>query len=158
MKRRTPRGVWALRSVTLVIALAVVLVIGTLAYSAYEDYSAIRPELAGGSNQVVGRGVTSGNTYTVSIDIPIPNRGLYTLNVTVACVAADPNVVCAPAKAVVPAGQTGNLSFRMTVLNMQEYTSSGDRRINGTIDISLEPFATVAIGVDLSGYVKGGGA
>ena len=157
MKRRTPGGIWALRGVTVAIAVAVVLVVGSVAYSAYEDYSAVRSELTGGPNQAVGKAVQNGNTASVLFDVPIANGGLYTLDVTVSCDGGNPNVVCASGHVSVPPGQRLDLRFNMTVLNIQQY-AAGDRRINGTVAISLEPFASLSLGVVLGGLISLGGS
>ena len=157
MQRKTPKGIWALRGVTIAIALIVVVVIGTVAYSAYQDYTAVRSELTGGSNQAQGRGVLNGNTYTVSINITVPNSGLYTLDVSISCDTVNPNISCSPAHVSVPGGQEQVLRFKMTVFDVKGYLASGDRTINGTVAIGLEPFANLNIGVDLSGYVQTGG-
>ena len=157
MQRKTPRGVWALRGVTVAISLIVVIVVGTVAYSAYEDYSAVRSELTGGSNQARGMGVLNGNTYTVSINITVPNNGLYTLDVTISCDTANPDISCSPAEVSVPGGLVQVLRFKMTVSDVKGYLALSDRTINGTVAIALEPFANLNIGVDLSGYVQTGG-
>jgi hypothetical protein len=153
-KRKTPRGVWALRGVTIAIALVVILAVGTVVYSAYEDYSAVRPELSGGSSQPVGGITQNGNTATVSLTFTIPNAGLYTLNVTLTCDNSNPNVVCQAGHVSVPPGGQQVLRFNMTITNVQQYIDSGDRRINGTLAMALEPFVSISIGTDLSGLVN----
>ena len=117
MKRKTPTGIWALRVVTIAIALIVIVIIGTVAYSAYEDYTVVRSELAGGSNQATAVVSPQGASETVSLNITLSNRGFYTLNVTVTCTYPSSNVVCQPASVSVPPGQDGVLRFRMTVVD-----------------------------------------
>ena len=158
MKWKTPGGIWALRGVTATIAVIVILVMGTVFYSAYEDYTGVRPYLGGGALQSPGRITILGSSEIVSINVTVPNRGLYTLNVTVTCKAPSSSVVCDPSNLSVPAGQQGVLRFKMTVLNTQEFASSSDSTINGTVTISLEPFATLSIGVNLGGFINAGGA
>ncbi len=158
VKRKTPRGVWALRGVTIVVAVIVILVVGTVAYSAYEEYTVIKDELAGGSSQAAARAVLNGNTETVSINITVPNRGLYTLNVTLTCSYPTPNVVCTPAHVSVPAGGQDVLRFVMKVVDIQQYASSQDHSIIGTIAIQMLPFASVSVATDFSGFVNTGGA
>jgi len=157
MKRTTPGGIWALRAVTATITIIVLVVVGTIAYSTYQDYSVIRSELPGTPNQPTGRIIQQGNTATVYINITIPNRGLYTLNVTVTCDRSNPNVVCAKAQVSVPAGGEQVLRVKMTVLNLQQYLASSNRRINGTVTAALEPFVSMTVVTDLSGLVKIGG-
>ena len=157
MKRRTPRGIWALRVVTIAIAIIVVLVIGSVAYSAYEDYTAIRSELAGGSSQAVGRAVLKGSSETISINITVPNRGLYALNVSMSCDYPTSNVVCSDAGVVVPAGSQGVLRFEMTVADVAQFEGSPNHSVNGTVAIQMPPFASVSVVTDFGGFVKQGG-
>jgi len=158
VKRKTPMGIWALRGVTVAVALIVLLVIGTVAYSAYEDYSAVRAELAGGSRQAVGAAVLRGSMETVSINITVPNDGLYPLNVTLTCNYPTPNVVCQRTSVNVSPGGEGVLRFRMTVSDVSLFENSGNRVINGTVAISMVPFVGLTVGTDFGGFVKTGGS
>ena len=158
MKRKTPRGIWALRAVTVAFALIVLIVIGTVGYSAYEDYTAVRAELSGGSQQAVGSAVIEGQSEVVSLNITVPNRGIYTLNVTVVCGPQTEAVTCQPSQVVVPPGGEGILRFRMTVEDLSAFEGAADRRINGTVIISMEPFASVSIGTNFGGFVSSGGS
>ena len=151
-------GIWALRGVTVAIALVVLLVVGTVAYSAYEDYSAVKAELAGGSQQAVGAAVLEGSAESVSINITVPNNGLYLLNVTLSCDYPTPNVVCQRTSVDVAPGGEGVLRFRMTVSNLSQFESSDNQVINGTVAISMTPFVGLTVGTNFGGFVKSGGA
>lgn len=157
MKRRTPGGIWALRAVTVAVVLVVIIVVASVGYSAYEDYTAVRAELSGGSQQAVGRAVLQGQTETVSINITVPNSGLYTLNVTMTCSYPSSNIVCQRATVNVPPGQQGVLHFRLVVANLAQFTGLSDHRINGTVDISMPPFVSLSVVTDFSGFVSTGG-
>jgi len=150
-------GIWALRGVTVAIALVVLLVIGTVAYSAYEDYTAVRSEFAGGSQQAVGEAVLNGPAETVSINITVPNNGLYPLNVTLSCDYPTSNVVCQGTSVDVAPGGQGVLRFRMTVSDLSEFEGSGNQVINGTVAISMAPFVSLTVGTNFGGFVKPGG-
>ncbi len=158
MKLKTPRGIWALRLVTIVVLVVVLIVVGTLAYSAYEDVSAVRSELAGGSQQAVGRAVMQGPSEIVTLNITVPNRGLYALNITVTCDYPTSNVVCERTNVVVPAGQEGVLHFKLTVANLAQFVSSSDHRINGTVTAEMQPFAKISVVTDFGGFINTGGA
>lgn len=158
MRRRTPRGIWALRAVTITTAIIVILLVGTVTFSAYQDFSTIRSELSSGPNQVKGSVVTNGNMAVASLNITVPNSGLYTLDVTLTCDNSNPNVVCNAAHVSVPAGQQGVLRFKMTILNIQQYQSSSNHRVNGTVSAALRPFASITVVTDLSGLVNLKGA
>ncbi len=156
VKPKTPRGIWSLRGVTIAIALVVILVVGTVIYSAYEDYTALRAELSGGSRPVTGTAVPQGSGEIISINITVANAGLFTLNVTMGCTYPNSVVVCQTSGVSVPAGQTDVLQFTMFVSNLPVYESFGDHRINGTVDISMSPFVSLDIGTDFSGFVDAG--
>jgi len=151
-------GIWALRGVTVAVALVVLLVIGTVAYSAYEDYNAVKAELVGGSKQAVGAAVLRGSMEMVSINITVPNDGLYPLNVTLTCNYPTSNVVCQRTSVDVSPGGEGVLRFLMTVSNVSQFENSGNRMINGTVAISMTPFVGLTVGTDFGGFVKTGGA
>jgi len=157
LKRKTPGGIWALRIVTIAIALIVVIVIGTVAYSAYEDYTVVRSELAGGSNQATALISPQGSGETVSLNINFSNKGFYTLDVSVSCAYPSSNVVCQPAEVSVAPGQQGELRFKMTVVDLSLYQGSSDKAINGTVSVSLQPLVTLKVGTDFSSAVSGGG-
>lgn len=141
---------------TLAVTLIVLIVIGTVIYSAYEDYTAVRPYLSG-SQGPVGTAQVVGDSEVITLNITLPNRGFYTLNVSVSCSSPNSNIVCQNASLAVPAGQQGVLRFKMTVVNLQQYTSSGSQRINGTVAISLEPFVSLSVGVNFGGLIGTGG-
>ncbi len=158
MKRKTPGGIWALRAVTATIAIVVLIVIGTIAYSAYEDYNAIRSELAGGAHPAVAKAVTQGSSEIVSINVTFANRGLYPLNVSLSCTYPTSDVVCQTSSVAVPAGQTGTLHFKMTVVDAAQFLNSSNHTINGTVAIEMQPFVKLTVETDFGGFVSSGGA
>ncbi|MDA4119909.1 MAG: hypothetical protein OK436_04920, partial [Thaumarchaeota archaeon] len=125
-------------------------------YSAYQDWNAVKSELSGPSPQATGKAVLQGSSEIVSINITVPNKGLYALNVTVSC-TPQTNIVCSTAGVTVPAGAQGILRFRMTVVDIAQYAGSNNHRIDGTVAIQMVPFASLGIGVDLGGFVHQGG-
>jgi hypothetical protein len=157
MKQKTPTGLKVIAGISIAISLIVVLVLGTVAYSAYEDYNAVKTELTGPSPQATGKAVMQGSSEVVSINITVPNRGLYTLNVSVTC-TPQANVVCSPTEVSVPAGNQGILRFRMTVVDLAKFVSSNNHRINGTLAIKMVPLASLDVGVDLGSFVQNGGS
>lgn len=157
MKPKTPAGIWALRGVTITIAVVVLLVVGTIGYSVYKDYTAITPYLGGGSQATTGAVTQQGSSEIVSFNFTIPNRGLYALSVSVTCAPLDSNVVCEPSQVTVPPGADGVLRFRMTIVDAQQFAASSNHTIPGTVSIALEPFANVTVGTDFGGLFKTGG-
>ena len=160
MKRRTPRGVWALRGVTAAIALVVIIVVATVAYSAYEDVDAFRSGAASGSKLITGSAAYDQSTgaETVSFNVTIPNQGMYPLDVTISCSSSNPAVHCQPATADVQPGQQQVLHFDMTVANVQQFLASSDHQVNGTVDMTLVPFASLSVGVNFTSFIQLPGA
>jgi hypothetical protein len=156
LKRKTPRGVWALRGVTAAITLIVLVVVATVGYSAYEDYSGIRSGAASGSSLIAGSAVYDEATggEIISFNVTVPNRGLYSVNVTIDCSSSNSAVACQRASALVPPGQSQLLRFVMTVSDVKQFLSSPDRQINGTVDLGLEPFASLSVGVNFTSFVQ----
>jgi hypothetical protein len=156
LKRRTPRGIWALRGVTVAIALVVLIVVATVAYSVYEDYSAVRSEISSGGHIATASAVynQSADSEVISFNIEVPNGGLYSLNVTVACSSASSDVVCHSAQVDVPPGQEQTMYFSLTVNNLAQYLSSSDRTINGTVVMTLEPFASLSVASNFTSLVQ----
>lgn len=138
------------------ITLIVVFVVGSVAYSAYQDYTTFRSELSGTTGKIIH---PQGSSEIISLNMTVPNNGFYPLNVTVTCDTQNPNIVCQPAQVYVPPGQQQVLHFRMTVVNVAQFFASSNHRVNGTVSIRLEPLASISIGVDLGGFVRdlGGG-
>ena len=156
VKKKTPRGMKVIRGVSVAITLTLILVLGTVLFSAYQDWNAVKSELSGPSPEATGRAVMQGPSEIVSINITVPNRGLYTLNVTVSC-TPQTNIVCSRSGVSVPAGEQGTLRFKMTVVDLAQFVSSSSHRIDGAVAIQMVPFASVGIGVDLGGFVRQAG-
>ena len=156
MKRRTPPGVWALRLVTAAIALVVLFAVAGVAYSAYEDYSAVKPYISNPQHPA-GTATIQGSTGTITFNVTIPNRGLFDLNVTVACDSPPAGVACQRASVSVPPGQEGRLVFTLTIADVQQFAAQPDHVINGTVSLGLVPFATLTATVDFGGIIQPGG-
>lgn len=156
MKRRTPGGIWALRGVTATITIIVIIVVASVAYSAYEDYSGFRAGTASGGNLISGSASYNQGTgaETISFNVTVPNRGLYPLNVTISCASLNPDVHCPAASADVSPGGEQVLHFQMTVDNVQQFLASSDHQVNGTVDMTLVPFASLSVGVNFTSFVQ----
>jgi uncharacterized repeat protein (TIGR01451 family) len=156
LKRRTPKGIWALRAVTASVAIIVLVVVGALAYSAYEDYSAVRPYISNPQHPA-GTASTQGTTGVITFNVTIPNRGVFALNVTVSCDSPPVGVTCQRASVNVAPGQQQVLLFTMTIANVQQFAAQSNHTINGTISMELAPFATLTATVNFGGIIQSGG-
>lgn len=156
-KHKKPGGIRALQAISITLTLVVLLVIGTIGYSGYMDYRGVASELGSGNSSLVSGKITNqGSGGVLTLNITIPNQGVYALEVSVSCDAKSLNVTCDQASVNVPAGQQGVLRFRMTIGNIAAYEASANKRINGTVAIQLEPFASVSVGVDLGSLIRQG--
>ena len=145
-----------LRIVSIALTIMVVLVIGSIGYSAYMDYQGVADELHTAPNSLAsGTVTTEGQSGVVSINITIPNKGMYTLDVSVSCSSSDPNVVCQQASVSIPPGQSDTLRFRMTLVNYTEFLQS-DMNVRGNVTIQLEPMASLSVGVNLGSLIRQG--
>ncbi len=159
MKPRTPTGSKVLRTVSITISLISFLVLGTVVYSAYTDYKAVQTEFGGTSGQRPTLKITMrGVAEVFSLNVTVPNKGVYALTVSLSCDIPSPNIICAPATVTVPAGQEKVLRFQMTINDYSQYLASGNKRINGTVGIEMLPFVTLSIGTDLGSLASQGSA
>jgi hypothetical protein len=141
--------------VTAAVATVVIVVVASVAYSGFEDFQGVRSELASGSHVPVSASYDQATgTETVSLNITVPNRGLYPLNVTVTCSSASSDVSCQRAQAFVPAGGQQVLHFSLSVRDVPQFLSSQDHSISGTVFIGLVPFATLSVGVNFTSFVQ----
>ena len=116
------------------------------------------PEFTPGSSQIQATKTPYGSSgATILLVFKLPNCVIYTLNVTLTCDSSNPNVVCQTGHVSVPPGGEQVMHFQMTIANLQQY-AAGDRRINGTVALALEPFVSITIGTDLSQLVNIQGA
>lgn len=158
-KRKKPGGIVALQAISIALTVVVILVVASIGYTGYVDYRGVANELSSGNTSLVAGRITSqGQAGVLSLNITIPNSGLYTLDVSVTCDPHDANVTCTKANVSVPAGGQDVLRFRMTINNLAQYEAAANKKINGTVAIQLEPFASVSIGVDLGSLIRQGTA
>lgn len=138
------------------ITVVVLLVIATIAYSAYQDYTAVRSELGGGGSGITAAGAFSQTTgsESISFSVTVPNRGMYAIDVSVSCTSASPDVICQTASLEVLPGQTQKLNFTMTVNNVVQFVNSGGSPINGTVTLGLKPFASISVRANFTSLVQ----
>jgi len=161
LNREPSTAARALRAVSLVITLVTVVTVSTMTYSAYADVSGFLSTLSSGSGAGSGSHfVFTGNTATVGLNFSVQNSGLYPLSIALAC-SPDPNVpaTCGAVSVSIPAGSTQVVVFRLTVSDLtklKSLVSAGTKlHLNGTADISLEPFATLSVNFDLGSTLSG---
>lgn len=93
------------------------LVVASVVYSAYVVYRGVTGELGGmGTQHATVMTLMQGGSEIVALNVTVPNKGLYTLQVSVSCPqGTSSNIVCDPGSVTVPAGQQRVLHFQMTI-------------------------------------------
>lgn len=160
MKREPSTVAPSLRAVSLAVTLVSIVAFSTMAYSAYADYSGVLGVLgqSSGSPAIATRTVVQGTSATVYLNVTIPNDGLYPLGVGLSCISpgGSNQVSCSSASVTVPPGGQETLRFAMTVQNVNASSSSGIQA-KGNLSLSLVPFASLNIVVDLGSLAAQGG-
>ena len=140
------------RAVFVAIVLVSLVTFLTIAYSVYADYNGALAIV--GQNlaiaNVSAEATAEGTATTVHLTLTIPNRGFYDLRVGLSCLSnTSSEVTCTGASVTVPPGGEQTLQLVFTVLNQsqQGFVPAG---VKGNLSLSLIPFASLNIVVDLS--------
>ena len=154
MKVKTPRGLKVLRTVSIIITLVLFAVLGTVIYSAYSEYNIAMNEFKG------GQGITSttsmqGVSEVAIVNVTVPNKGWYDLNVTVSCpgLPAGSGAYCERGSVTVSPGGEDVLTFHVVVQDLSVFLG-GNREINATVSITMVPFASLSFGINLGNYLR----
>lgn len=149
----------SLRAASLAIVLVSLVALSTIVYSIYTDYNGAIGVV--GKNQaaptVSAKTVVQGMTAKTYLNVTIPNRGLYTIRVVLSCLSnISSGVTCANASVTVPPGGEQTLHF---VLTTQDFDQQGavPAGVKANLSLSLIPFASLNIVVDLSSLVEENG-
>jgi len=135
------------------------LVLGTVAYSAYEDYRGVTTLFDAGSGRklITVERTIQGQMVTVTLNATVPNQGLFTIEVDVSCTGqVNPNIVCTPASVTVPPGQRGTLTFQFVVKDVTKIPTGVPFHLNGTTSVAMVPVASITVGADFGAFVTGG--
>ena len=159
MKREPSTAARSLRAASLAISLVALVAFSTMVYSVYADYTGAISIFSGssGSTGISATAVRSGNTTTVYLNVTISNKGLYVLGVSLSCEpsAGSVSVTCADGSVTIHPGGEDTLHFVLTLTNQDGISLSGIP-IKGSLSLSLQPFASLDIGVDLSSLLGQG--
>ena len=157
MKTERSTAARSLRAVALAITLVSVVTFSAVIYSAYTDVSSILNVSKQGSPAITARTVIQGSSATVYVNATLSNGGFFPLSVSLSCKSAQPNVTCTPGSISVAPGQSATLRFQMTVADISQISSSTGLKVNGTLEASLVPFASVSVAFNLGSLYNGGG-
>jgi hypothetical protein len=164
LKRERSTAARSLRAVALVITLVTIVTFSTIAYSAYDDLTGVIGSLSGKSPGTPGsvRHTVSGNTESVEANFTVPNGGLYPLRLQVSCSSpSDLQISCQRVDATIAPGQTQEVTLLISAKNLTRLENAvatrGAIHLDVNISVSLEPFATLSVGLDLGAALAGSG-
>jgi hypothetical protein len=149
-----------LRAATLVITLMVVVSFATIGYTVYADVSNVvsTVESGGPTPLVASKIVVQGSTTVDYLNVTLANKGLYPIVLSLSCLSpVESGITCTSPSITVLPGQSQTLQFRMTVENYSQ-VAAGGLHVNGQVVVALEPFASIAVTVDLGNLTALGGA
>jgi hypothetical protein len=151
----------AIRAASLTISLVSLVTFATVFYSAYTDYNSVLQLVGSQSGGAVSETVTSsGGQTTLHINATVPNNGIYPLQVSISCphASSQPGVSCVGDSAMVQPGQTGEIHLSVSVSNSTlSSLGLGALNLDGEVDITLVPFASLSMLVNLGTLIQKGG-
>jgi hypothetical protein len=149
----------SLRAVTLVIALVSLITFSTVGYTVYADVSNVFNTVRGGAptSAITAKTVVQDSAELVYLNVTLANKGLYPIILSLACLPPERNgITCTSPSITVLPGQSQTLHFMMTVENYSQ-SAAGGLHVDGQVVVALEPFASIAVTVDLGNLVAQGG-
>jgi hypothetical protein len=149
----------SLRAVGLVITLVALVTFSTVEYTAYAEVSNVINTVGGGppTSAISAKTVVQGSAATVYLNVTLANKGLYPITLSLACLPpSGSGIACtSPSISVLP-GQSQTLHFVMTVENYLQ-SAAGGLHVDGQVKVTLGPFASIAVTVDLGTLAAHGG-
>jgi hypothetical protein len=139
-----------------VITVVSLVAFSSIAYSAWADINGVIGTVGQGprSPAVAAETVTRGNSITLYLNVTVSNKGLYPLTIGLTCQpSSTTKLMCQQASVIIPPAGQSTLHFSMTVLN----ASQPSIQANGTLSVTLQPFASVYVGVNLGSMLNQGG-
>lgn len=159
MKREPSILAHSLRAVVLVITLVSLVTFSTVGYSAYADVSNVLNAVKSGSptSAITAETVVQGSAATVYLNVTLANKGVYPVILSLTCLPPEKSgIACnSPSITVLP-GQSQTLRFVMTVENYSQ-SAAGGLHVDGQVQVTLWPCASVAVAVDLGTLAAKGG-
>jgi hypothetical protein len=87
----------------------------------------------------------------------LANKGLYPIILSLTCIPTkESRIICTSPSITVLPGQSQTLRFVMTVENYTQ-SGAGSLRVDGQVEVALEPFASIAVAVDVGTLAAQGG-
>ncbi len=158
MKREPSILASSLRAVALIITLVSIVTLSTVGYSAYADVSSVTSTLGGGlpTTSITAETVVNGSAAIVYLNVTLANKGLYPISLSLTCLPTNGSgITCTSPSIMFLPGQSQTLHFVMTVENYSRFIAR-NMRVDGQVVVTLEPFASITVAVDLGTLVARG--
>jgi hypothetical protein len=150
----------SLRAVALVIILVVLVSFATVGYTVYADVSNVVNTVGGSAptSLVAAKTVIQGSAAVFYLNVTLANKGLYPVALSMSCLPpVESGITCNSPSITVPSGQSQTLQFTMTVQNYSQIAAGG-LHVDGQVVVALEPFASIAVAVNIGNLTARGGA
>ena len=160
MKREPSLIAHSFRALALVIMLVSLVAFSTVAYTAYADVSNVLDTVGNNTHTaaISSRTVVEGSGATVYLNVTLSNKGLYPIELSMACLpASGSGIACTSPSVTILPGQSQTLHLVMTIASYSQVLGGG-LHVNGRVEAILEPFASINMTFDLGGLVAVGGA
>jgi hypothetical protein len=145
--------------VALVITLVSIVTFSTVGYTVYADVSDILNTVGGGTptSAIAARTVVQGSAAVIYLNVTLANKGLYPIALSLTCLSPEESgITCTSPSITVLPGQSRTLHFIMAVENYIQ-SATGGLHVDGQVEVTLEPFASIAVAVDLGSLIVHGG-
>ena len=143
----------------LVITLVSLVTFSTVGYTVYADVSDTLNAVKGGTSTsaIAAKTVVQGSAAVIYLNVTLANKGLYPIVLSLTCLSPEESgITCTSPSITVLPGQSQTLHFMMTVKNYIQ-SATGGLHVDGQVKVTLEPFASIAVAVDLGSLIAQGG-
>jgi len=148
----------SLRALTLTITLVTLVALSTVGYTICVNVSDTLNLIGGNSRTpaITAETVIQDSTATFYLNVTFTNNGFYPVGLSLTCIPPNGSgIACdSPSIAVLP-GQSKTLHFVMTEGNSTQGLVS-HLHIDGMMEVTLKPFASIDLAVDLGSLISRG--
>ena len=144
----------------LAITLVVLVSFATVGYTVYADVSNVVNTIGGSAatSLVTTTTVVQGSATVFYLNVTLANKGLYPVALSMSCLPPiESGITCNSPSITISPGQSQTLQFTMRVQNYSQIAAGG-LHVDGQLVVALEPFASIAVAVNIGNLTARGGA
>ena len=141
------------------ITLVTLVAVGSVAYSASQDYQGIAGSFGSRQGPALHVGIIQVGLGAVAwVNASILNKGLYPIQVSFSCDQPQPqNVTCTAREVIIAPGSNDDFDVKIVVPDLAAFTAGVTPHIPGNLTLRLDPFASMSLRVDLGSILVQGG-